>query len=510
MGSSTVYDHVPLGSSDTTIRLLELTNSTPQDRICGKLVVFDIEECPSYTALSYTWGPPISNHGIWIDELYIPVRENLWHFLQRTQAKPRWRYLWIDAVCINQASISEKSHQVRLMGDIFSKAALVALWLGPEADGSDMAIRFLSSLHTHYQLDPNSPETKTLLERFSQRSWAASEAIAILKLYNRSYWSRIWTVQEVLLANTIIVVCGDLGLGWDCFTFPRTMTASWEEINLSTYFMAAILFSAAAVTVMNRDAWQAGIDYPPRRLERLLSAFYRMDACDRRDKVFALLALVNTRAARAQSTSALQANYSMSMIQVYAEVLRECFFRRSLTEFDETPWGRYQATLRSSHNLTEETLKLADESSWFEFAAKLQISLDLTKETPKVAEIVRLYVPMDSASLLECLDKDPGTLDVESEIQHEKQMERCQMQTFYDETVGRGFECSDHAVQSIRDTYSCLRQTRRLKRQAKCLKLAVHALNQSSPSDERNPMVRADHNEHPKVVYDLSQNTVIS
>lgn len=39
-------------------------------------------------------------------------------------------YLWIDAICINQATTLEKNHQVSMMGMIYSQAECVIVWLG--------------------------------------------------------------------------------------------------------------------------------------------------------------------------------------------------------------------------------------------------------------------------------------------------------------------------------------------------------------------------------------------
>jgi hypothetical protein len=43
-------------------------------------------------------------------------------------------FLWIDAICINQSDNEEKSQQVRLMGEIYSKAEVVRVWLGPSTE----------------------------------------------------------------------------------------------------------------------------------------------------------------------------------------------------------------------------------------------------------------------------------------------------------------------------------------------------------------------------------------
>jgi hypothetical protein len=48
----------------------------------------------------------------------------------------------------------------------------------------------------------------------------ASETVllAIFNLFERSYWSRIWVIQEVLLARDIIVFCGSRGFKWGVLT----------------------------------------------------------------------------------------------------------------------------------------------------------------------------------------------------------------------------------------------------------------------------------------------------
>ena len=44
----------------------------------------------------------------------------------------RTRTLWIDAVCINQADIVERSQQVAQMKDIYSNGASNLIYLGPQ------------------------------------------------------------------------------------------------------------------------------------------------------------------------------------------------------------------------------------------------------------------------------------------------------------------------------------------------------------------------------------------
>jgi hypothetical protein len=61
---------------------------------------------------------------------------NLWDFLHEARSRKDQRRLWVDALCINQSHIDEKNHQVGIMGEIYSKAAWVLVWLGAEKAGS--------------------------------------------------------------------------------------------------------------------------------------------------------------------------------------------------------------------------------------------------------------------------------------------------------------------------------------------------------------------------------------
>jgi hypothetical protein len=45
---------------------------------------------------------------------------------------PKQRYIWIDALCIDQTNLSEREAQVSLMGELFRKATTVIAWLGDE------------------------------------------------------------------------------------------------------------------------------------------------------------------------------------------------------------------------------------------------------------------------------------------------------------------------------------------------------------------------------------------
>jgi len=91
-------------------------------------------ENPEYIALSYTWGDPTANMPIHLNGKHFWVAANLHTALVQfranrsitaDQTKPPY---WIDAVCINQSHENEKASQIKMMKEIYEKAAHVHAW----------------------------------------------------------------------------------------------------------------------------------------------------------------------------------------------------------------------------------------------------------------------------------------------------------------------------------------------------------------------------------------------
>jgi hypothetical protein len=73
------------------------------------------------------------------------------------------RYLWIDAICINQADADEKGMQFTMMGSIYAQASRVLIWLGPPSP----AMSEPGFLYAH---DPSTAQIMAL-SFFIYRSW---------------------------------------------------------------------------------------------------------------------------------------------------------------------------------------------------------------------------------------------------------------------------------------------------------------------------------------------------
>lgn len=110
------------------------------------LEIFGAESCPSYRALSYTWGPSTERYNILVNNQKFYVRRNLNTFLQRACSlrSARGHYYWIDQICLDQANDKERIHQVEMMGDIYINASQVVTWLGEASDDSDYACNVIN------------------------------------------------------------------------------------------------------------------------------------------------------------------------------------------------------------------------------------------------------------------------------------------------------------------------------------------------------------------------------
>jgi Heterokaryon incompatibility protein (HET) len=136
------FQYKPLKPNE--FRLLQPV-SRPSNPLSFDLVHISLLSKPRYAALSYTWGPEPDAHTILptiqLNEHHFDVRQNLHNALHQIKAsKLIDHYLWVDAICINQAkdALDERSLQITHMKQIYEEAAKIIVWLGkPKNDESN-------------------------------------------------------------------------------------------------------------------------------------------------------------------------------------------------------------------------------------------------------------------------------------------------------------------------------------------------------------------------------------
>ncbi|KAF3070084.1 hypothetical protein CFAM422_006882 [Trichoderma lentiforme] len=116
------------------IRLLKLLPGSGPDPISIQLQSASLEDPGPYTALSYVWGDAkVDRRTIYSGDTELSVTANLFHALCRFRDVSETRTWWIDAICINQSSITERTQQVGMMLEIYTKAERTVMWLGEDA-----------------------------------------------------------------------------------------------------------------------------------------------------------------------------------------------------------------------------------------------------------------------------------------------------------------------------------------------------------------------------------------
>ncbi|KAJ9609908.1 hypothetical protein H2200_006237 [Cladophialophora chaetospira] len=156
-----------------------------------------------YEAVSYSWGQLPLEYSISCSGEGFSVNRAVFQALQRLRYEDKPRYLWIDAICINQLDPDEKSSQIRTMFSIFRKAFRVIVWLG----------------------ELQEPRPGKLLVDFLQFKRAADDEsnciacqyelyTAAVALTKHPFFSRVWVRQEVFAAREIIVQLSDKTVGW--------------------------------------------------------------------------------------------------------------------------------------------------------------------------------------------------------------------------------------------------------------------------------------------------------
>ncbi|KAF4624391.1 hypothetical protein G7Y89_g13780 [Cudoniella acicularis] len=226
----------PLNSDLREIRLLILrpceTNDSDiyADLLTVSLLALDglgINRYP-YVALSYMWGedgPLEEKKKICLDGKMKFVTGNLFSALQRLRDPRMPLLLWVDALCIDQSNICEKNKQIPLMSTIYQKAGHVFVWLGKE-EPYFWKIMLSLALYDYemdlrrYAADPKLQE-RIRDARDLVRSTAQS-AGPLDELWLRPYWSRVWIVQEIILAQNVTVCCGPYIASWEAYKSVST------------------------------------------------------------------------------------------------------------------------------------------------------------------------------------------------------------------------------------------------------------------------------------------------
>ena len=223
---NTVWKATPLDGGKK-IRILELHGGDGSD-LEANLEIHN-PKIP-YEALSYTWGSKEKESKIRIvknSKIYnVAITSNLASALRQLRYKKEdmSRWLWIDALCINQEDHIEKNHQVPKMASIYNEASNVCVWLG---DGDPRNDKRHKDSRRGEESDRKDEDNNKIarglikrvlnldsFERLIGDERSTKDWNALLALMKRPWFSRRWVVQEIALARKATVYFGEFEVQW--------------------------------------------------------------------------------------------------------------------------------------------------------------------------------------------------------------------------------------------------------------------------------------------------------
>ncbi|ENH67416.1 Heterokaryon incompatibility protein 6, OR allele [Fusarium oxysporum f. sp. cubense race 1] len=273
--TSGIYYPLP---EDSTFRLLEIL-AGDGDVVQCKLHVCSLQENETaYEALSYTWGKPDASGDRKIDIMCngtshtMVISGSLHIALRELRRNNNSRVIWADAICINQEDAKERGQQVALMGQIFSGAWQVVVWLGEESD------RYGQS--TVHRANTDDGE--------DSRS-------AMMQLFRRRWFSRIWVLQEAVLARHALVQVGLYQIPWEWVGLAAAIVVHKPELSPSGHGRDMIPTGAMNSYLMYRLSISQKC-FP--RLEfsfaQLLQVSRHFQSTEPKDKIYGLLGIETT------------------------------------------------------------------------------------------------------------------------------------------------------------------------------------------------------------------------
>lgn len=313
-----VYDKL---ATETTVRLIRVLPILVNDRIICEILFRDLEFHPelNYRALSYQWGTPTPVKDIYlqIDKQglrLISIHENLWQFLHHIQVHAtsdtmhrKWSDLliWTDSLSLNQTDKEEISQQVPRMGQIYSQAAEVLIWLG-HGDVTRNALKNLCDC----------PDDKL-------NANISDEVHPMYHIACLEYWNRVWVMQEVVLAKRALVMAGDVTMNFASLV-AKLRIYNRNEAKASTPTRDIRSRPATRLLELKDLAVECnGIQMP---LWRVISIVYaRRDTGRTRpaDAVYGLLGLMGYQEDAASSEIHITVDYGKSPVEVLFDTIFE-------------------------------------------------------------------------------------------------------------------------------------------------------------------------------------------
>ncbi|CZR65431.1 uncharacterized protein PAC_15331 [Phialocephala subalpina] len=340
------YQYTDLSNAENCIRLLELQPGHRYDTIICQLKEISLDASVNqYDALSYVWGiPGGESTPIQVNDGSLIVGSSLHEALKHLRYPDRPRFLWVDAICINQSSIWERNIQVPMMCEIYRNAACTVCFLGPERRTTRSMYAMLEELAQESKAlevdDPTYDAMDTIpafvnhLPVHPVKTKLFDKYVGdytIIDIAQRKWWHRAWTVQELMLSSNAIMMTGRYTITWKnlCAAVDHGLnTRIWGTVMFGAVMNPVVVPYISMRALMVRYHRPNQLGSPAVDLLHLLAHCRHRESTDARDKIYAVLGLLrdtHPEALRPESSDALdvELGYSYDVVYVYRKMCQE-------------------------------------------------------------------------------------------------------------------------------------------------------------------------------------------
>lgn len=282
----TKYHYTPL-KSPFNFRTLEVEPGQRESDIHCSLHEGSPGDGTVYYALSYVWGAPVFPHKIYCHDGTLFITESLFTALRNYRRADQPVTMWVDAICINQEDMAERSQQVLLMQEIYSESKQLWIWLGEDSDYCSEAFQYMSDVLEIFGFPPG-PDVENValvgdMIVVAMNKITGESMIGLEQLFSNTWFRRAWTFQEVVCGPNAQISVGSLTLAFD-------VLSNWAILARCFSIPGGIFSSSARLAMGQADVIKSSKTKRSKLYPMAITMRVRL-ATDPRDKIYSLMGI---------------------------------------------------------------------------------------------------------------------------------------------------------------------------------------------------------------------------